>query len=146
MIMRFGGTMRVMLTAAALFGAQQACAQTTLQYLPGPDALIRGGAHVTPAGDPARWITDADYPALAKAARQSGTVTFVLAVDADGTVSDCTVTQSSGSKLLDSTTCALMTRRARFVAARDSDNEPVGARWASRISWALPEGPDAPKT
>jgi protein TonB len=73
-------------------------------------------------------------------------VTFVLAVDADGTVSDCTVTQSSGSKLLDSTTCALMERRGRFVAARDSDNEPVGARWASRISWTLPQGPDTPRT
>jgi protein TonB len=144
--MRIRGTMRAMLTVAALFTAQQACAQATVQFLPGPDSLIRGGANVTPAGDPGRWISDADYPAAAKAARQSGTVGFVLAVDADGSVSDCTVTQSSGSKLLDSTTCALISRRARFVAARDSDNEPAGARWASRISWTLPEAPDAPKT
>ena len=63
---------------------------------------------------------------------------FAQLMDADGTVSDCTVTQSSGSKLLDSTTCALMSRRARFVAARNSDNEPAEARWASRISWTLP--------
>lgn len=144
--MRFGGTLRIAMTAAALFAAQQACAQTSVQFLPGPDALIRSGAHVTPAGDPGSWITDADYPAVAKAARQSGTVSFVLAVDADGTVSDCTVTQSSGSKLLDSTTCTLMKRRARFVAARNSDNEPAEARWASRISWTLREGPDAPET
>ncbi|MES2444627.1 MAG: TonB family protein [Pseudomonadota bacterium] len=144
--MRFRGTMKAVLTAAALFTAHQACAQTQVQVLPGPSTLIRGGAQVTPAGDPGRWISDADYPAAAKAARLSGTVGFVLVVDPDGTVSDCTVTSSSGSKLLDSTTCALMTRRARFVAARNSDNEPASARWASAISWTLPEAAESPKT
>lgn len=144
--MRFRGTLGAALTAAALLTAQQACAQKAVQYLPGPSELIRSGAYVTPAGDPASWISDADYPVAAKAARQSGVVGFVLTVDGDGTVSDCTVTQSSGSKLLDSTTCKLVSRRARFVAARDAENEPAAARWASRISWTLPPAPDAPKT
>jgi len=144
--MRFRGTLGMALGAAALLTAGQAFAQTTVQYLPGPNDLIRGGANLTPAGDPSSWIRDADYPAAAKAARQSGVVGFVLTVDGDGTVSDCTVTQSSGSKLLDSTTCRLLSRRARFVAARNSENEPASARWASRISWTLPAGPDSPKT
>jgi protein TonB len=145
--MRFRGTLKAALGAAALLTAQQACAQVaTVQYLPGPSELIRSGANATPAGDPANWVSDADYPVAAKAARQSGVVGFVLTIDGDGSVSDCTVTQSSGSKLLDSTTCKLISRRARFVAARDSENEPAAARWASRISWTLPEAANAPKT
>jgi TonB family protein len=137
--------MRVALTAAALFTAHQACAQAA-QIIPNIEPVLRGGAGVMPAGDPAAWISNADYPVAAKEAQQSGVVGFVLTVDGDGSVSDCTITQSSGSKLLDATTCKLMTRRARFVAARNSDNEPAAARWASRISWTLPAAPAAPRT
>lgn len=142
--MRFGKTMRGVLTMAALFTAQQACAQS--QAITGPEPLIRGGAEATPAGDPSRWITAADYPAAARASRASGTVEFVLRVDTDGMVSDCTVTQSSGSKLLDSTTCKLLARRGRFVPARNSDNEPTSATWGNSISWSVPRAEsDAPK-
>lgn len=143
--MRLRGTLAAAAMALAALMAQQASAQS-VQILPGPESPIRGGANVTPAGDPSQWISDADYPAAAKAARQSGVVGFVLTVDHDGSVSDCTVTQSSGSKLLDSTTCRLIARRARFLAARNSENEPAAARWASRIRWTLPEGRDSPKT
>jgi protein TonB len=140
--MRFGEIGRAGLTAAALFTAQQACAQSA--HILGPAPLVQGGASVEPVGDPARWISDADYPAAAKAARQSGTVGFVLTVDPDGTVSDCTVMQSSGSKLLDSTTCRLISRRARFLGARDSNNEPNSARWENSVSWTLPPDTGAP--
>ena len=134
--MRFGGTIRAALAVAVLFTAQQACAQAA--HIVGPASLVQGGASVEPVGDPARWIVDADYPTAAKAARQSGTVGFVLTVDPDGTVSDCTVTQSSGSRLLDSATCRLIARRARLLGARDSDNQPRSAQWTNQVSWTLP--------
>lgn len=142
--MRFRGTIGAAVTAAALFTAQQACAQRAEV---GPSPLIRGGSELQPAGDPGSWVTNADYPAEAKAARQTGTVGFVLKVDTAGMVSDCTVIRSSGSRLLDSATCRLLERRARFVPARDADNEPMSATWGNSVTWSLPEAaPEAAKS
>jgi protein TonB len=127
--------------AAALCIASQAHAQ---QFVPGPDPLIRGGAAAAPAGDPSDWISVKDYPKAALAERASGIVAFRLGIDSDGMVSDCTVTRSSGSKVLDSTTCKLLSRRARFLPARDANNEPARAAWSSAVRWDAPVVPTAP--
>lgn len=121
--------------AAALCFAGQAQAQ---QLIPGPDPLVRGGAAATPSEDPANWLSAKDYPKEGVAEKAAGVVVFRLRIDPDGGVSDCTVTKSSGFAILDRTTCKLLTRRARFLGARDSNNEPADAVWQSAVRWDAP--------
>jgi protein TonB len=81
-------------------------------------------------------MTD-DYPASARARGEQGWVAFALQVGADGRVHGCAITGSSGSAVLDATTCSLLRRRARFTPARDSNGQP--APWAARgeVEWRL---------
>jgi protein TonB len=86
------------------------------------------------------YVSDADYPAEAIRREEQGVTRFQLTVSADGRVSDCAVTGSSGSTALDSATCRLMKSRARFAPARDSDGHPTTDTVANAIKWVLPEG------
>ncbi len=87
---------------------------------------------------------DQDYPAAALAAREQGDVGFALDVGANGRVSGCTVTQSSGSSALDSATCSLVSSRARFTPATDAGGATVADKVRGKISWVLPPPPPAP--
>ena len=90
-------------------------------------------------------FSDEDYPAAAVRNREQGPVAFSLAVGADGRPTGCSVTASSGSAILDSTTCRLLMMRARFEPARDSKGRPTTDSVAGRIVWRLPEEePDLP--
>ncbi|WP_367120143.1 energy transducer TonB [Sphingomonas sp.] len=64
-------------------------------------------------------ISDDDYPQSAIRSEEQGTTAVRLSIGPDGRVSDCSVTQSSGSTALDSTTCSIFRRRARFTPAKD---------------------------
>lgn len=86
----------------------------------------------------ASYVSNDDYPAAALRAEDEGTTRFRLTVAPDGRVSACTVTQSSGSRVLDAATCRIMQRRARFTPARDSDGNPTGDTVRSAIRWELP--------
>jgi protein TonB len=72
-------------------------------------------------------------------AEQQGTTSFRLDVDATGKVTNCTITGSSGSSLLDNTACSLLKRRARFSPAEDSAGNKMSASWPSRFRWELPK-------
>jgi TonB family protein len=92
---------------------------------------------------PARWLggpvrfAKGDYPAEARRNREEGVVGYRLEIGADGRVTRCRVTSPSGSASLDAATCRLLTKRARFTPARDSNGRPApGAVW-SRIAWRL---------
>lgn len=87
----------------------------------------------------ASYVSDADYPSAAIRNDEQGTTRFRLAVGADGRVTECSVTGSSGSSALDSATCRLMKQRAKFTPARDSDGRPTGDSVASAIRWVLPD-------
>ena len=116
--------------------------------------LVQGIAHAaggpaTPAvpdpAEPARaranlasYVTDWDYPASALRAREEGTVRFRLEVGANGRVTGCTITGSSGSAALDLTTCRLMKSRGRFTPARDSNGSPAPDTVAGAVGWSLP--------
>lgn len=89
--------------------------------------------------NPGSWVTNDDYPAAAIRAEQAGTTGFRLDVDASGKVSNCTVTSSSGSPLLDSTACALLRRRARFGPAEDAGGNKIPAVYSNRFRWELPK-------
>jgi periplasmic protein TonB len=62
-----------------------------------------------------------DYPSAAQRNEEEGTVRVRLTVGANGRVSDCSVTQSSGSSSLDQATCRIIRSRARFTPAVGND-------------------------
>ena len=103
-----------------------------------PDTPGKVASTAVPRGQPQSWVTNDDYPASALRAGEQGTTGFRLEIDPTGRVTRCTVTQSSGSTVLDSATCSLITRRARFTPARDEKGNAVGAQWSSRFRWESP--------
>ncbi|WP_052023616.1 energy transducer TonB [Caenibius tardaugens] len=85
-----------------------------------------------------------DYPSQAMRNGETGTVRFLLHVDASGGVSNCAVTRSSGVAALDAVTCDVVSRRARFHPARDRLGRPVSGTYANAIRWQIPQGNLAP--
>ena len=106
---------------------------------PQPPAPPRIAKPLKPRTPPGSWVTNDDYPAAAIRAEQQGTTGFRLSVDAGGKVTDCQVTSSSGSSVLDSTACSLLRRRARFTPAEDASGNKIPATFASRFRWELPK-------
>ena len=95
---------------------------------------------VKPQGNPGRWVTNDDYPDAALRNEEQGRTAFRLDVGADGRPTACSVTASSGSRVLDGAACKLLMRRARFVAGRDGDGVAVGGSYANSFNWKIPEG------
>lgn len=93
----------------------------------------------TPRGSPAAWITSDDYPSAARLQRRTGAVVVELTIAADGRVSGCDVTVSSGSDDLDNATCNLVSRRARFNPATNAKGEAVEAKLSQKFTWSLPQ-------
>lgn len=91
-----------------------------------------------PRGNPGLWATTNDYPSVALQQEIEGTSGFSVTVGPDGRVSDCVITQSSGSPELDATTCTNVTRRARFEPALDASGTPTTGKYANRIRWQIP--------
>ncbi|UUR09224.1 energy transducer TonB [Sphingomonas glaciei] len=85
----------------------------------------------------ATYVTDDDYPADAIRNALSGTTAFALLIDESGRIADCTVTATSGQASLDTQTCALISRRARFVPAKDAKGKPAKDRVTARIRWQM---------
>lgn len=84
-------------------------------------------------------ITNDDYPAAAIRREEEGAVTARLTVGRDGRVTGCTIIRSSGSAVLDSTTCQLAVRRFRFDPALDRSGGPVEAQTTRTVRWELPD-------
>jgi len=115
---------------------------------PAPPIARQTGPNLPPqpVNSPGSWIINDDYPSQALRDEVQGLVSFQLSVTKWGTLSDCTITSSSGSPLLDEATCKIIMRRARFYPATDKDAKPVASTFASRVSWVLPEDEPAPST
>ena len=79
-----------------------------------------------------------DYPESAREAGIEGTVRVSLSIGPTGAVVGCSVVQSSGNSALDSTTCNILRRRAKFTPARDSNGNAVSDTIsAPPITWKL---------
>ncbi|TFU00293.1 TonB family protein [Polymorphobacter arshaanensis] len=89
----------------------------------------------------ARWasgsISNGDYPKAARAAGVGGAVTVHFDVRADGGVEHCHVVSSSGSAILDETTCRLIEARFRYVPARDAAGAAITDIAGWRQDWWL---------
>lgn len=101
-------------------------------------ALPLSGSIPTPRGNPGSWVTTQDYPSSELARRAAGITGFRLAIDAEGIVVDCTVTQSSGSPVLDATACALVKARAQFTPAHDDKGRNTAGFYSNRVRWVMP--------
>lgn len=78
-----------------------------------------------------------DYPGVAVSHDMSGTVGVAMLIDEAGAVADCTVIASSGSAILDSQSCAIIKKRARFKPAIGPDDKPMKSSYSQRITWRL---------
>ncbi|WP_373491064.1 energy transducer TonB [Parasphingorhabdus sp.] len=90
-------------------------------------------------GNPGSWANANDYPSRALREEREGTTRFRLTVDADGRVSDCQVTGSSGHADLDDAACKNLTRRARFRPALDSQGNPTTGTYSNAVRWQIPK-------
>jgi protein TonB len=76
-------------------------------------------------GDLRTLFSTDDYPASAQASGAEGTVQATITIGTDGRVVGCNVTRSSGNSSLDSATCNIIRRRAKYTPARDSNGNPT---------------------
>ena len=89
-------------------------------------------------GDLRTLFSADDYPAAAQSAGAEGTAVAQLSIGADGRVTGCTLTRSTGNGSLDSATCSILRRRAKFVPARDSNGNPTSDTVTTPpIRWVL---------
>lgn len=93
-----------------------------------------------PRNDPQGWASANDYPARELREGAQGLVRYSLSIGADGHVTSCVVTASSGHPGLDQATCRLIARRARFEPATDSDGGRVTGSYAGSVRWMIPGG------
>jgi protein TonB len=82
-------------------------------------------------------IRDDDYPSSALDREEQGTVSVSLSIGTNGRVSACSIVSSSGSRTLDSTTCRILTSRAKFTPARDSTGAVTTGTVPARITWRI---------
>lgn len=92
----------------------------------------------TPRGNPGDWANSNDYPSRALREDREGVTRFTVSVGADGKVTSCSVTGSSGHADLDSTTCQLIQRRGRF-RVDTSCGDSSGGSWSSAVRWQIPK-------
>ncbi|HYI42282.1 MAG TPA: energy transducer TonB [Sphingomicrobium sp.] len=104
---------------------------------PAPPPAVRSVPPRSASGNLQGLITGNDYPASAIDREEQGTVTVSLQIGTNGRVTGCSTTASSGSRTLDSTTCRILTSRARFTPARDSQGNPTTGTFSQRITWRL---------
>lgn len=127
-----------LVVAASLMIASGAAAQKR----PPAEAAEKDEApRPTPIGSPGSWIPVDGYPPAARASAEEGRVGFTLDVDDSGRVSDCKVTSSSESPLLDETTCYFMSANARFTPPRNAKGKAIPSKWSSSMLWKLEVAP-----
>ena len=103
-----------------------------------PPPTLRNVTDPQPRAPAQSYVSRDDYPASALAMKKSGRTRVLLLIGPDGRVASCQVVASSGSAALDSATCNLLRRRARFTPARDSNGNPAAAQIIQQIEWRLP--------
>jgi TonB family protein len=113
-----------------------------LLYRPAPPPPPPPARFVPPARAAANlssYFSIDDYPAAALRGEEQGTTGFRLSIGANGRVTDCAVTQTSGSAALDAATCRILRSRARYIPARDYAGNPAIGSDSGRVTWRLPQ-------
>jgi protein TonB len=106
---------------------------------PTPSASPYDPIIARPKGKPSNWVTNDDYRPRWIIEEMAGTAGFSLSIDARGRVTGCTITRSTGHAPLDAATCDLVSKRARFDAARDGTGKAVAGSYRGSVTWRIPE-------
>ena len=88
-------------------------------------------------GGSTQWVRYSDYPPAALHQNRSGRPVARLTVGPDGRVSDCKIVHASGTPDLDTKTCDVMKRRARYEPALGPDGAPVAAPVIVGVNWRV---------
>ena len=102
-----------------------------------PDAPSPATRSPEPLNSPGAWVTPQDYPPQALRENVEGVVAFQLGISPAGTITDCNIGVSSGSAVLDQTTCQLIRLRALFRPALVA-GEPAAGTYSNRVRWVIP--------
>ena len=110
------------------------------QPLPSPSPLPSFAAKsVKPSGSPGLWVTSNDYPTSELRLEHEGLTGFRLTVGANGRVTSCEVTASSGWPVLDRAACQKIAARARFEPASDASGAAVPGTYRNSVRWEIPD-------
>lgn len=90
-----------------------------------------------PLASPRSWVGDNDYPRQAIAEGESGLVHFRLMIDDSGKPTQCVIQSKTKPDEFAPTVCGLITRRARFQPALDSQGKPVPTYFASSVQFQM---------
>ena len=91
-------------------------------------------AEPVPSSDIAGLFTADDYPIESLQRNDTGTVDIQADVNPQGRVTACRIVKSSGSSLLDATTCRVVARRGRFTErAKDNGGKPFTI--STSVTW-----------
>src|SRR3954447_15410959 len=91
-----------------------------------------------PPAHPTYIFSAFDYPPDAVRNHWEGTVVAELVIDVTGNPKSCSIVRSSGHKILDETTCALLVERAKFAPARDKSGNPIEDKMRTpTVEWRL---------
>jgi periplasmic protein TonB len=88
---------------------------------PAPPAPRKVQSAQSAKGDLRTLFTGDDYPASAQSSGAEGTAQAQLTIGPDGRVTGCSLIRATGNSSLDSATCSILRRRAKFTPARDSN-------------------------
>ncbi|MGE0668770.1 MAG: energy transducer TonB [Sphingomonadales bacterium] len=114
---------------------------------PSTSGLVAATASRTdPRQDPARPVTQPDYPSDAFQKGEEGAVVLKFVVRADGSVDPATVKvdQSSGSASLDKAAVAEAGSKWRFIPAMEA-GKPVASTHMFRVVFEIQDAPDQAK-
>lgn len=103
-----------------------------------PGDVTGMGKPVKPANDPDKWVTRADYPKFALDNGIQGFTHYELNVDTNGKPTHCRITQTSGSGILNTTTCDLVFARSRFIPAETGAGFRVPSTYSGTVRWDYP--------
>ncbi len=106
---------------------------------PPPPPPVAKRPNPVPKGNPGNWANTNDYPSRALQQEREGTTGFRVTVGANGRVTSCEISSSSGHPDLDQATCTNVTRRARFDPALDSNGQPTTGTYSNRVRWQIPK-------
>ena len=104
----------------------------------GVDEAALAALRQYPATINAFGLTTDDYPREALRTATQGRVLVRLDIGTNGRVSACSPVATSGSAVIDATTCRLVRQRARFRPAIDAGGRRVAARIIASVTWLIP--------
>jgi len=123
------------------------------EFSPGPGTGPTGSASATPSGTPSPtfqpkaprargntgdWVTANDYPSQDLREGNQGLVRLLLGIGADGRVTSCSVTGSSGFPRLDTRACDKLRAKGRFDPASDESGAKTVSTYRTSVRWTIP--------